>query len=64
MNLTYSQKETVRHQFDAFCKKVLNAERIDCQRKLNSQKNKEILFSEMRRGDFDDLRTADRYPSF
>ena len=29
MDLTSSQKQTIRHQIDSFCKKILRAEKVD-----------------------------------
>ena len=36
MELTPSQKKTVRHQFDSFCRKVLREEARDYERKIIS----------------------------
>lgn len=63
MNFASSKKETVRHQFDAYCKKILREEKIDFQRNYNARIKKEILFSEMQRAQIDNLRTLDKYPS-
>lgn len=63
MELTSSQKQTIRHQFDCFCKKILREEKIDYQRKLSSMADKEILFSEMTQKQIDELSVTDIYPS-
>lgn len=63
MELTSSQKQTIQHQFDCFCKKILREEKIDYQRKLISQNDKEILFSEMTQKQIDELSATDTYPS-
>ncbi len=63
LDLTSSQKQTIRHQFDSFCKKILREEKVDFQRKLSSQMNREILFCEMTQQQIDELRTMDKYPS-
>ncbi len=63
MDLTSSQRQTIQHQFDCFCKKILREEKIDYWRKLNSQAEKEILFSEMPQKQLDELSMVDIYPS-
>ena len=63
MDLTSSQKQTIRHQFDSFCKKVLRSEKVDYLRTLSSQMKKEILFSELSQSQIDELRVTDKYPS-
>lgn len=63
MDLTSSQKKTIRHQFDSFCKKVLRSEKVDYLRTLSSQMKKEILFSELSQSQIDELRVTDKYPS-
>lgn len=63
MELTSSQKQTIQHQFDCFCKKILREEKVDYQRKLLSQADKEILFSEMTQKQIDELSVTDTYPS-
>ena len=63
MDLTSSQKQTIRHQFDSFCKKILREEKVDYQRKLASQMNREIPFSDLTQKQIDELRVTDKYPS-
>jgi len=63
LDLTSSQKQTIRHQFDCFCKKILREEKVDFQRKMSSQMNREILFCEMSQKQIDELRVTDKYPS-
>lgn len=63
MDLASSQKQTIRHQFDSFCKKILRGEKINFQRKLDTQIGHEILFSEMSAKQIDELRVTDKYPS-
>ena len=63
MELTSYRKETIQHQFDCFCKKILRGEKIDYQRRLKLQADKEILFSEMRQKQIDELSVTDKYPS-
>lgn len=63
MELTSSRKQTIQHQFDCFCKKILREEKIDYQRKLTSLADKEVLFSEMTQKQIDELSATDTYPS-
>lgn len=61
MELTSSQKQTIQHQFDCFCKKILRDEKADLQRKIKSRTDKEILFSEMTQKQMDELSRMDTY---
>ena len=45
MELTPSQKETVRHQFDSYCKKILREEAFDCRRRLAKKYAEEMPLS-------------------
>lgn len=63
MNFASSRKETVRHQFDAYCKKILREEKIDFQRNYNARIKKETLISEMQQAQIDNLWSLDEYPS-
>lgn len=63
MNLTSSQKQTIRHQFDSFCKKILREEKVDYQRKLITQMNREIPYAELTQKQIDELRVTDKYRS-
>lgn len=45
MELTPSQKETVRHQFDSFCKKVLREEAFDYKQQIARRAEKELPLS-------------------
>ena len=55
MELTPSQKKTVRHQFDSFCRKVLREEARDYERHIAWRSNHEVSLSE--------LYVLDEYPS-
>ena len=63
MELTPSQKKTVTHQFDSYCKKVLRGECRDYHRKLARQQKEEILFSELSEEQLLNLYQEDEYPS-
>ena len=47
MELTPSQKKTVRHQFDSFCRKVLREEARDYERHIAWRSNHEVSLSEL-----------------
>lgn len=47
VELTFSQKQTVEHQFDSFCKRVLKNEARDSYDKIKCRFKKETLFSEL-----------------
>ena len=47
MELTPSQKKTVRHQFDSFCRKVLREEARDYERHIAWCSNHEVSLSEL-----------------
>ena len=47
LELTPSQKKTVRHQFDSFCRKVLREEARDYMRSLARQKACEVSLLEL-----------------
>ena len=46
MELTPSQKKTVRHQFDSFCRKVLREEARDYERHIAWRSDHEVSLSE------------------
>ena len=47
LELTPSQKKTVRHQFDSFCRKVLREEARDYERHIAWRSNHEVSLSEL-----------------
>ena len=60
MELTPSQKKTVRHQFDSFCRKVLREEGRDYIKEMTRRSDKEVNLSEEQ---LSQLYTTDVYPS-
>ena len=63
MELTPSQKKTIRHQFDSFCRKVLREEARDYMRSLARQKAREVSLSELSEEQVAGLCALDEYPS-
>ena len=63
MELTPSQKKTVKHQFDSFCKKVLQGECRDYHRHLTALQKHEMMFSEMSEEELSKFYVEDIYPS-
>lgn len=63
MELTPSQKKTVRHQFDSFCRKVLREEARDYLRGLMRWAAHEASFSELTENQMERLYELDEYPS-
>lgn len=63
MELTPSQKKTVRHQFDSFCRKVLREEARDYIRELMRRAAHEVPFSELSEEQMERLYVLDEYPS-
>lgn len=63
MELTPSQKKTVRHQFDSFCRKVLREEARDYIRELMRRAAHEVPLSELSEEQMERLCVLDEYPS-
>ena len=63
MELTPSQKKTVRHQFDSFCKKVLREEARDYIRSINRLSEHEVPISELSEEQMSQLYVLDEHPS-
>ena len=63
LELTPSQKKTVTHQFDSYCKKILRGECRDYHRRLARQQKNEISFSELSEDQMQQLYVEDEYPS-
>ena len=63
MELTPSQKKTVRHQFDSFCRKVLREDARDYMRSLTRQSTHEVSLSELSEEQMARLYVLDEYPS-
>lgn len=63
MELTTSQKKTVRHQFDSFCRKILREEARDYIREISRLAEREVSFSELSEEQMERLCVLDEYPS-
>lgn len=63
MELTPSQKKTVRHQFDSFCRKVLREEARDYERHIAWRSNHEVSLSELSEEQERQMYVLDEYPS-
>lgn len=64
MELTPSQKKTVPHQFDSFCRKVLREETRDYLRELMRRAAHEVPLSELSEEQMERLYVLlDEYPS-
>lgn len=63
LKLTPSQKKTVRHQFDSFCRKVLREEARDYERHIAWRSNHEVSLSELSEERVRQMYVLDRYPS-
>ena len=63
LELTPSQKKTVRHQFDSFCRKVLREETRDYMRSLVRQGEHEVSLSELSEEQMARLYVLDEYPA-
>ncbi len=63
MELTPSQKKTVRHQFDSFCRKVLREEARDYIKHIAWRSDHEVSLSELSEEQLARLYVMDEYPS-
>lgn len=63
LELSPSQKKTVRHQFDSFCKQTLRGESRNYRHELSRKVEHEITFSELSPGQMNQLYVSDEYPS-
>ena len=63
MELTPSQKKTVRHQFDSFCRKVLREEARDYERHIAWRSDHEVSLSELSEEQERQMYVLDEYPS-
>ena len=63
LELTPSQKKTVRHQFDSFCRKVLREEARDYERHIAWRSNHEVSLSELSEEQERQMYVLDEYPS-
>lgn len=62
LELTPSQKKTVRHQFDSFCRKVLREEARDHERHIAWRSNHEVSLSELSEEQERQMYVLDEYP--
>jgi len=63
LELTPSQKKTVRHQFDSFCRKILREEARDYLRHIAWRSDHEVSLSELSEEQVTKLYVLDEYPS-
>ena len=63
MELTPSQKKTVQHQFDSYCKKILKCECKDYFRHISWRAEHEVSFSELSEEFLEQLYMHDNYPA-
>lgn len=63
MKLSPSQKQTVRHQFDAFCRKVLRDESRSYKKQLIRRGKQETALSALSETELGQLSMMDEYPS-
>ena len=63
LELTPSQKKTVRHQFDSFCKKVLRGEARDYAKHIAWRSKHEVSLSELSEEQLNCAYVLDEYPS-
>ena len=63
MELTPSQKKTVQHQFDSYCKKILKCECKDYFRHISWRVEHEISFSELSEEAMEQIYVIDSYPA-
>ena len=63
MELTPSQKKTVRHQFDSFCKKVLREEARNYSKHIAWRSEHEVSLSELSEEQFNQAYILDEHPS-
>jgi len=63
LELTSSQMETIRYQFECFCKRLLKNEKNSYARKMKHVAENETTFSELSQKEMDELFTVDEYPS-
>lgn len=61
MELSSSQRKTIRHQFDSYCKKVLRGEYHDCLREIRRVLQHEVSFSRLSRQELAQLFVVDEY---
>ena len=63
LKLSSSQKESVRHRFDCFCKNIIRNTRKNYLRHVHYLAEYEITFSELSQSELDSLCELDDYPA-
>lgn len=63
MEFTPSQKKTVQHQFDSYCKKILKCECKDYFRHISWRVEHEVSFAELSEEAMEQLYMQDTYPA-
>lgn len=62
LELSPSQKTSIRYQFETYCKKVLRGERCDYLRQVLRRANREVCFSDLPATILERLCASDYYP--
>ena len=62
LELSPSQKTSVRYQFESYCKKVIRGERCDYLREVLRRAEKEVCFSDLPEGILMQMGISDDYP--
>ncbi len=62
MELSPSQKTSIRYQFETYCKKVLRGARCDYLRQVLRRADRELCFSDLPASLLEQLCTSDDYP--
>lgn len=60
--LSISQMETIRHQFDSFCRKVLREESSNLKMQYARSAEREVALSQLSEKQLQAFSTEDRYP--
>lgn len=58
MELSNQRQQSIRHQFDAFCKKVAKYEMINCYREQDRRGKREVVFSDLPKAVFEQFAFA------
>lgn len=61
MEQSSSDKQTVRHQFDRFCKMVLHGEKVNYEKEMDYRSKHEVSFSQLTEEELRCLNTMDEY---
>lgn len=55
------KKQTIRHQFDSFCKMVLHGEKVNYEKEMDYRSRHEVSFSELTEEELSRLNSTDEY---